>query len=96
MTETILLTLSTVVFTVSMRFEIAEIPSLLNQATQITDATKRNALYQQAEVIINQQAPLIPIYYQPLIKLLKPYVGGFPLHNPQDYVYSKELYIKAH
>ncbi|WP_164907285.1 hypothetical protein, partial [Escherichia coli] len=52
--------------------------------------------YQQAEVIINQQAPLIPIYYQPLIKLLKPYVGGFPLHNPQDYVYSKELYIKAH
>lgn len=55
----------------------------LNQATQITDATKRNALYQQAEVIINQQAPLIPIYYQPLIKLLKPYVGGFPLHNPR-------------
>ncbi len=20
---------------------------------------------------------------------VKPYVGGFPLHNPQDYVYSK-------
>ena len=74
----------------------AQYDALLNQATQITDATKRNALYQQAEVIINQQAPLIPIYYQPLIKLLKPYVGGFPLHNPQDYVYSKELYIKAH
>ena len=74
----------------------AQYDALLNQATQITNATKRNALYQQAEVIINQQAPLIPIYYQPLIKLLKPYVGGFPLHNPQDYVYSKELYIKAH
>lgn len=74
----------------------AQYDALLNQATQITDATKRNALYQQAEVIINQQAPLIPIYYQPLIKLLKPYVGGFPLHNPQDYVYSKELYIKTH
>ncbi|EFK75309.1 hypothetical protein HMPREF9535_00685, partial [Escherichia coli MS 78-1] len=26
----------------------------------------------------------------------KPAIGGFPLHNPQDYVYSKELYIKAH
>lgn len=74
----------------------AQYDALLNQATQITDVTKRNALYQQAEVIINQQAPLIPIYYQPLIKLLKPYVGGFPLHNPQDYVYSKELYIKTH
>ncbi len=22
-------------------------------------------------------------------QLLKPYVGGFPLHNPQDYVYAK-------
>ncbi|WP_251363082.1 hypothetical protein, partial [Escherichia coli] len=33
---------------------------------------------------------------QPLIKLLKPYVGGFPLHNPQGYVYSKAFYIKAH
>lgn len=39
--------------------------ALLNQASQITDAKKRNALYQQAEVIINQQARLIPIYYQP-------------------------------
>ncbi len=46
-------------------------------------------------MIINQQAPLIPIYYQPLIKLLKPYVGGFRCIIP-DYVYSKELYIKAH
>lgn len=62
---------------------------------QITDATKRNALYQQAEVIVNQQAPLIPIYYQPLIKLLKPYVGGFPLHNPELCLQQK-LYIKAH
>lgn len=74
----------------------AQYDGLLNQAAQTADATKRNALYQQAEVIINQQAPLIPVYYQPLIKLLKPYVGGFPLHNPQDYVYSKELYIKTH
>lgn len=74
----------------------AKYDALLHQAALTTDATKRNALYQQAELIINQQAPLIPVYYQPLIKLLKPYVGGFPLHNPQDYVYSKELYIKAH
>lgn len=46
-------------------------------------------------MIINQQAPLIPIYYQPLIKLLKPYVGGFPLHNP-ELCLQQELYIKAH
>lgn len=78
------------------RWQNAQYDALLEQAAKTADAQKRNALYQQAEMIINQQAPLIPIYYQPMIKLLKPYVGGFPLHNPQDYVYSKELYIKAY
>lgn len=74
----------------------AHYDALLAQAARTADAKQRNALYQQAELIINQQAPLIPLYYQPLIKLLKPYVGGFPVHNPQDYIYSKELYITAH
>lgn len=74
----------------------AEYDRLLKQAENVSDPVMRNVLYSQAEVRINQQAPIIPIYYQPLIKLLKPYVGGFPTHNPQDYVYSKELYIIAH
>lgn len=74
----------------------AQYDALLAQATQTPDAGLRNRLYAQAEDVINQQAPIIPLYYQPLIKLLKPYVGGFPVQNPQDYVYSKELYIRAH
>lgn len=74
----------------------AEYDRLLKQAENVSDPVMRNVLYAQAEVRINQQAPIIPIYYQPLIKLLKPYVGGFPTHNPQDYVYSKELYIISH
>lgn len=74
----------------------AQYNQLITQAASSTDAKKRNELYAEAERRINQQAPLIPLYYQPMIKVLKPYVGGFPLHNPQDYVYSKELYIKQH
>lgn len=74
----------------------AEYDRLLKQAESVADPVTRNVLYSQAELRINQQAPIIPIYYQPLIKLLKPYVGGFPVHNPQDYIYSKELYIVAH
>lgn len=74
----------------------AQYDALLAQAAQTPDAGLRNRLYAQAEDVINQQAPIIPLYYQPLIKLLKPYVGGFPVQNPQDYVYSKELYIRAH
>jgi peptide/nickel transport system substrate-binding protein/oligopeptide transport system substrate-binding protein len=74
----------------------SEYDRLLKQAENSLDPVTRDGLYSQAEARINQQAPIIPIYYQPLIKLLKPYVGGFPTHNPQDYVYSKELYIVAH
>lgn len=78
------------------RWHDAHYDALLAQAARTSDAAQRNLLYTQAEEIIHQQAPIIPLYYQPLIKLLKPYVGGFPVQNPQDYVYSKELYIRAH
>ena len=59
----------------------------------LNDKTRAD-LYQQAEQLIAEQAPLIPIFYSPLIKVINPAVGGFPMHNPQDYVYTKELYIR--
>lgn len=59
----------------------------------LNDKTRAD-LYQQAEQLIAEQAPLIPIFYSLLIKVINPAVGGFPMHNPQDYVYTKELYIR--
>lgn len=64
------------------------------KAQSTLDNNARADLYQQAEKIISEQAPIIPIFYSPLIKVLTPNVGGFSMHNPQDYVYTKELYIK--
>ena len=54
----------------------------------LNDKTRAD-LYQQAEQLIAEQAPLIPIFYSPLIKVINPAVGGFPMHNPQDYVYTR-------
>lgn len=67
---------------------------VMMKAQSTLDNNARADLYQQAEKMISEQAPIIPIFYSPLIKVLTPNVGGFPMHNPQDYVYTKELYIK--
>lgn len=67
---------------------------IMAKAKNTLNDKERADLYEKAENIIADQAPIIPIFYSPLIKVLTPTVGGFPMHNPQDYVYTKELYIK--
>ena len=54
-----------------------------------------NALYRQAEGVLEQEMPVMPIYFYVRSRLLKADVQGFPLHNPEDKVYSKDLYIIA-
>ncbi|MEQ1968297.1 ABC transporter substrate-binding protein [Xenorhabdus nematophila] len=51
--------------------------------------------YQQAMNILNEDAPIITIYYYVSNRLVKPYVGGFYV-TPMDYVSTKDLYIIKH
>lgn len=67
---------------------------IMKEAQSTLNDKTRAELYRQAELIIAEETPLIPIFYSPLIKVINPAVGGFPMHNPQDYVYTKELYIR--
>lgn len=50
--------------------------ALCDQADGMTDAAARLKLYNQAEQIIVDEAPWIPIYYQKDIELIRPYVKG--------------------
>ena len=59
------------------------------------DPAERNQLYQQAEVILDQEAPIAPVYFYVKSRLLKSFVKGYPYHNPQDLVYSKDMYLVA-
>ena len=68
---------------------------IMKEAQSTLNDKTRAELYRQSELIIAEEAPLIPIFYSPLIKVINPAVGGFPMHNPQDYVYTKELYIQV-
>ncbi|MGL4860331.1 MAG: peptide ABC transporter substrate-binding protein, partial [Enterobacteriaceae bacterium] len=78
------------------RFYSEKYDQLLQQAGNEIDESKRNQLYNEAEEIIRQQAPIAPIYQMMSARLVKPWVKGFPTHNPENKVYSRDLYIIKH
>ncbi|WP_423731262.1 peptide ABC transporter substrate-binding protein [Hafnia paralvei] len=69
---------------------------LLKMASEETDAAKRNADYVQAEQIIAEQAPIAPIYQYTNGRLIRPWVKGYPITNPEDVAYSQTMYIIKH
>ncbi|MEE8347829.1 MAG: peptide ABC transporter substrate-binding protein [Dehalococcoidia bacterium] len=55
----------------------AEVDALLEQARTEQDNAKRLQLYQQAEEIIVQDAPWIPLYHSKSNALIKPYIQDY-------------------
>ncbi|WP_263063009.1 ABC transporter substrate-binding protein [Dickeya dadantii] len=68
---------------------------VLDKAVKASSLDERSTLYHQAETILQQQMPLIPIYYYVRSQMVKPYVGGFKPDLKGDY-YSKDIYIIKH
>ena len=61
----------------------------------------RTLLYQQtdynmAEKILTEKAPIAPIYQYTNGRLIKPWVKGYPINNPEDVAYSRTMYIEKH
>ncbi len=61
-----------------------------------TNEDLRNRYYNQAEAIIAQEAPIAPIYQYTNGRLIKPWLKGYPIENPEDVAYSHSFYIIAH
>ncbi|MFD1803496.1 ABC transporter substrate-binding protein [Mixta tenebrionis] len=78
------------------RFQNAEYDAVLAQASRENDVQARNEDYNRAEQIIEQQAPIAPIYQYTNARLIKPWVKGYPINNPEDVAYSRQLYIVKH
>jgi len=57
----------------------AEVDRLLEEADTETDEARRLELYQQAEQIIVNDAPWIPLFHDKFSVLIKPYVKGYLL-----------------
>ena len=67
---------------------------LINQASQIKNKEERFSLFQEAEKILTDEVPLIPIYYYTKIKLKSPKVMGWH-ENLLDHPYYKGVYIQT-
>lgn len=67
--------------------------ALMYRAARETSAAARNSDYSQAEQIIAEDAPIAPIYQYTNARLIKPYVKGYPIDNPEDVAYSREMWI---
>ena len=68
--------------------------ALMNKARVTVDEKERNKLYQQADAIIAEDMPIIPLFQYSNARLVKPYVGGYPKVNPLGTIMTKHLYIK--
>lgn len=73
----------------------ARYDTLLEQAAAETDRQQRALLLQEAERVMLEEAPVIPVYFYISKHLVKPWVGGF-VPNIMDHTYSKDLYILRH
>lgn len=78
------------------KFKSADYDRLLNEAGRETNPKLLNDDYNKAEQIIAEQVPIAPIYQFTNGRLIKPWVKGYPITNPEDVAYSHSLYIIKH
>lgn len=78
------------------RFRSADYDAVITKASNETSVAARNTDYNKAEQIIADQAPIAPIYQYTNGRLIKPWVKGYPITNPEDVAYSRELWIEKH
>nr|WP_318381595.1 peptide ABC transporter substrate-binding protein [uncultured Enterobacter sp.] len=78
------------------RFNDPAYDKVIKQASLETTAQARNADYNEAEKIITEKAPIAPIYQYSNGRLIKPWLKGYPITNPEDVAYSRTMYILKH
>lgn len=74
------------------RWSNAEYDKLLDEARFESDP---NSKYVQAEAIVAAEFPVIPIYFYTNVALVSKNTVGYAVNNPQNNLYSKDMYIKA-
>ena len=67
----------------------------LRNAAKASNLAERSKYYQQAEDLLGQDVPAIPVYHYVRVHLVKPWVGGFD-PDRLGYYLTKDMYIKKH
>ncbi|AKA37165.1 oligopeptide ABC transporter substrate-binding protein OppA [Yersinia ruckeri] len=69
---------------------------LISDTLKVKTDDERAALYQQAEMQLDKDSAIVPVYYYVNARLVKPYVGGYTGKDPLDNLHVKDLYIIKH
>ena len=78
------------------RFANAGYDALLTKAANSQDPRERAHLFDEAEAVLQEEAPIAPIYQYTNARLIKPWLKGYPINNPEDVAYSRQLYLVKH
>lgn len=78
------------------RFNDPAYDKVIRQASLENTAEARNADYNAAEKILAEKAPIAPIYQYTNGRLIKLWVKGYPITNPEDVAYTHTMYIVKH
>ena len=78
------------------RFANPGYDALLTRAASSQDPAERARLFDEAETILQEEAPIAPIYQYTNVRLIKPWLKGYPINNPEDVAYSRQLYLVKH
>lgn len=76
------------------KYNSAVYDKAMNDAVNVAKTEQeRNKYYEIAETQLANDMPIAPIYQYVKSRLVSSHVGGYPDKNPQDNVYSKDLYL---
>lgn len=69
---------------------------VMEQAGREVSDSARNKDYNEAEKILASKVPIAPVYQYTNGRLIKPWLKGYPIENPEDVAYSRTLYLIRH
>ncbi|MEM7017754.1 MAG: ABC transporter substrate-binding protein [Pseudomonadota bacterium] len=78
------------------KYNNPEYDRIMRESKLLMDEKARNSLYDQAEKILAEDVPNMPLYQSMNVILLKPYVGGYAENNPEGRFYTRNMYIIKH
>ena len=70
-----------------------DIDGLLQQASETLDANVRSGIYHQAEQLLMEEVPVIPVYHYNQMRLVDPALRGLPSRNLKGAIATKDLYF---
>ncbi|PSV28136.1 MULTISPECIES: ABC transporter substrate-binding protein [unclassified Photobacterium] len=77
------------------KYSSADYDKAIDDAVLATTDAQRSADYKQAEAKLAADMPIMPIYHYVNARLVNPQLGGYPMENPEDNIYSKDMYFTA-